>query len=125
MPIRPENRKRYPAEWLYISLVIRWFRALGRCECHGECSVANDRRIGWIRCTWQELSIVHGGRCQALNGQPNPETGSTVVLTVAHLDHTPENCHPANLRAMCQSCHLRYDREHHATTRRATRGVVR
>lgn len=46
-----------------------------------------------------------------------------IVLTVAHLDHTPENCDPANLRAWCQQCHLRYDARHHArnaaTTRRA------
>jgi len=42
-----------------------------------------------------------------------------VVLTVAHLDHQPENCDPANLMAMCQACHLAYDRDHHADTRRA------
>jgi hypothetical protein len=47
------------------------------------------------------------------------------VLTVAHLDHTPENVHPANLRAMCQGCHLRYDRDHHAETRSATRTRIR
>jgi len=28
--------------------------------------------------------------------------GAKVVLTVAHLGHTPENCDPANLRAWCQ-----------------------
>jgi len=31
------------------------------------------------------------------------------VLTVAHLDHTPENCEPQNLKAMCQRCHNKYD----------------
>lgn len=103
MPIRPENRLRYPADWPAISWTIRWIRALGRCECRGECDVDHLRR------------------CEALNGQPHPLTGSTVVLTVAHLDHTPENCDPANLRAMCQGCHLRYDRQHHAETARATR----
>ena len=39
----------------------------------------------------------------------------------AHLDHTPENCDTANLRAWCQRCHLRYDAEHHANTARETR----
>ena len=52
-------------------------------------------------------------------------TGSKVVLTTAHLDHTPENCDPANLRAMCQGCHLHYDRDHHAETARATREAAR
>lgn len=108
MPIRPENRKRYPAEWPYISLAIRWIRALGQCECRGECGHAH---------------VTITGRCPARNGTANPYTGAQVVLTVAHLDHTPENCHPANLRAMCQGCHLRYDRDHHAETRRHTRGV--
>lgn len=106
MPIRPENRKRYPAEWPAISWVIRWIRALGRCECRGECG---------------NVHVTTTGRCALRNGTVNPKTGSAVVLTVAHLDHTPENCHPANLRAMCQGCHLRYDRDHHAETARATR----
>ena len=46
---------------------------------------------------------------------------SLVVLTVAHLDHTPENCDDANLRAMCQGCHLRYDHHHHMLTAFRTR----
>lgn len=48
-------------------------------------------------------------------------TGSTVVLTVAHLDHTPENCDPANLKDSCQRCHNRYNqprRNAEATRRR-------
>ncbi|MFG3276202.1 hypothetical protein [Streptomyces luteogriseus] len=104
MPIRPENRNRYPADWKQISLRIRTERAVGRCECHGECGRG-----------------THTGRCPNLNGQPAYGTGSKVVLTVAHLDHTPENCDPANLRAMCNGCHLHYDRDHHRKTAAATR----
>ena len=46
-------------------------------------------------------------------------TGNTarIVLTVAHLDHTPENCSLDNLRALCQRCHNRYDAEHRKETR--------
>lgn len=44
-----------------------------------------------------------------------------VVLTVARLDHTPENCEDDNLRAMCQACHLAYDHEHHAANRARSR----
>lgn len=36
-----------------------------------------------------------------------------IVLTIAHMDHTPENCADENLRAWCQRHHLRYDIEHH------------
>lgn len=35
--------------------------------------------------------------------------GPKIVLTVAHLDHKPENCDDANLLHLCQSCHNRYD----------------
>lgn len=104
MPIRPENRHRYPANWKAISLAIRTGRAAGRCECLGECGRG-----------------THDGRCPNCNGQLAYGTGSKVVLTVAHLDHTPENCDPGNLRAMCNGCHLHYDRQHHAETRAATR----
>ncbi|MDO5329029.1 MAG: HNH endonuclease signature motif containing protein [Coriobacteriia bacterium] len=43
--------------------------------------------------------------------------GSKVVLTIAHLDHVPENCDPENLRALCQRCHNKYDVEHRRHTR--------
>lgn len=104
MPIRPENRARYPSDWKTISNRVRFVRADGRCECTGECGRG-----------------THNGRCPNRHGQPAYGTRSTVVLTVAHLDHTPENCDDTNLRAMCQGCHLHYDREHHAHTRAATR----
>lgn len=103
MPIRPENRSRYPDNWPAISLAIKE-RAGWRCECRGECG----RRTHDGRCT-----NVHGGRAYG--------TGSTVILTTAHLNHTPEECGDENLRAMCQGCHLHYDRDHHAETRRLSR----
>jgi hypothetical protein len=103
MPIRPENRGRYPANWREISAAIR-ARAGDRCECMGECGRG-----------------THTGRCPNRQGQPAYGTGSTVVLTTAHLDHTPENCAPGNLRSMCQGCHLHYDRHHHAQTAYRTR----
>jgi len=100
-PIRAENRARYPADWPAISRHIRFTRAGGRCECAGECGT------------------THPPLCEARHGQRSPYTGSMVVLTVAHLDHTPENCDEANLKAMCQRCHLAYDGPHHAQTRAA------
>lgn len=35
--------------------------------------------------------------------------GPCIVLTVAHLDHQPENCADDNLLHLCQGCHNRYD----------------
>jgi hypothetical protein len=31
------------------------------------------------------------------------------IITVAHLDHVPGNCDRANLKALCNPCHCRYD----------------
>ncbi len=92
MPIRPENRKRYPDNWPEMSAYIRFDRAGGRCECEGQCGVD------------------HGGRCDARHGLHHPITGSIVVLTAAHwhgrkLEDTDTDC----AFAACQRCHNRYD----------------
>jgi len=97
MPIKPENRKRYPKAWSFISLERRY-------------------AAGW-RC---EGSPQYPD-CRAEDGEPHPVTGSNVVLTVAHLDHQPENCRPENLRAWCQRCHNTYDLAHRLRNAAATR----
>ena len=106
-PIRPSQRERYPEEWQEISARIRFDRAGGRCECLGECGSKSN-----------QMASKH---CIAEHGLPHPVTGKLVILTVAHLNHTPEDNRDENLRAMCQGCHLNYDKEHHAETRRQTR----
>ena len=98
MPIKPENAARYPADWPAISLRIRVERAKNRCE--GAPGLAS---------------------CNAEQGKRHPITGAVVVLTVAHLNHTPEDCSDDNLRALCQRCHLRYDAKHHAKNAARTR----
>ncbi len=97
MPISPENRCRYPTDWPEISAEIKR-RSGGCCECRGECG-------------------RHYGRCHERQGEIAGTFRGTVILTVAHLDHQPENCTPWNLRAMCQRCHNRYDAKHRAQTR--------
>jgi len=97
MPIKPENRARYPKNWREI--------------------VAQVRERSGDRCEGSPAFPA----CRAPNGEPHPETGSRVVLTTAHLDHVPENCALANLRHWCQRCHLVYDAKHHAQTAYATR----
>lgn len=52
--------------------------------------------------------------------RPAYDTGSIVFLTTAHLDHTPDNVDPSDLRAMCQGCHLYLGAGHHAVTRAQT-----
>jgi hypothetical protein len=43
-----------------------------------------------------------------------------IVLTIAHLNHTPGDDRDENLMVLCSWCHLNYDKLHHAETR-ATR----
>ncbi len=52
--------------------------------------------------------------CRAVNGDIHPITHSKVVLTIAHLDHDPENwdVQDHRLRAWCQRCHFAYDKAH-------------
>jgi hypothetical protein len=97
----PFHKERYPEDWKQISLRIR-NRANWACECGGECG-------------------AHDGMCLALPGVPHPDTGAKVILTVAHLDHDPQNCDEKNLKAMCQRCHLCYDAKHHAKNAAITR----
>lgn len=97
MPIKPENRKRYPKNWKEIANAIR---DRGNQQCEGSPAYPE---------------------CRAQNGAPHPITGSMVVLTVAHLNHMPEDCSDDNLKSMCQRCHLTYDAHHHKQTAYATR----
>jgi 5-methylcytosine-specific restriction endonuclease McrA len=74
-----KDKSKYPANWKDISLQVR-FEAGNQCEL-----------------------------CDCRNGEPNPKTGSKVVLTVHHLDFNPSNNKRYNLIALCQRCHLRLD----------------
>lgn len=120
MPIRPDNRARYPKDWPAISMAVRQ-RAEQRCET---CGVANYALGSWVRGVWWEAgpkgSGLHdqpkqGGRFPCFppdNEPPEWHTVKRVILTVAHMDHQPENCDPSNLKALCQRCHNLYDAAH-------------
>ena len=96
----------YPPDWREISARIRQ-RSMGQCECLGECGLHHDHR------------------CTETNGEPAVWAKGKIMLTVAHLDHTPENCADNNLRAMCQRCHNRYDAEDRRKNRSRTLALKR
>jgi len=101
MPIKKENAVRYPRDWKQIRQEVLE-RAGHKCEgspMFPDCRVANYAK--------------------------HPVTGSKVVLTVAHLNHVPEDVgvpgNRPNLKAWCNRCHLAYDHEHHMRNASQTR----
>ncbi len=93
------SRPPYPPDWPMISVLIL-ARAGLRCECLGACG----------------LHRMNPGprRCIERDGEPAIFARGKVMLTVAHLDSTVGkggflDCHPDNLLALCQRCHLRFD----------------
>lgn len=115
MPIRPENKQHYPKDWKDISLQIRE-RAGHKCEW---CGLANYALGGRDEHGVFRHALPEGERLLRLEW-PKPNMMAMcddgqihrivrIVLTVAHLDHIPENCKDENLVALCQRCHNRYD----------------
>lgn len=154
MPIRPENKARYPKDWPALSMAARE-RAKWRCE-HQGCTATQYSVGHWIRWAggpfeWRpvegnlpattaqdrEFFMAGEGRDAAGElwtygkarafverwcwGAEDDDRPTVIVLTVAHLNHQPEDCRPENLSAMCQRHHLAYDAEHHKRTAYATR----
>lgn len=76
----PMDRKRYPINWKEIALQVKE-RANWICEkCKKQCRKPNERFDTHAR-----------------------------TLTVAHINHVPEDCSESNLIALCAGCHLHYD----------------
>lgn len=108
------NRRLYPPNWRQFSWYIREVRAKGQCECTGECGLHCGGSL------WGSQRR----RCEERNGQPAKWARGKVMLTVAHLNASggPCRCNPLcadpdHVKAMCQRCHLRYDRRRHVQKR--------
>lgn len=137
----PFQRDRYPRDWDAISRAIRYERAGNRCEW---CGVPNGEVGFWAHEETTYFRPVAAHRVTKIghrlwwkyNPTHPPIPLVRIVLTVAHLgtpypDGTPGNKHdkmdvrPENLAALCQKCHLNYDRADHlahaAETRRRKR----
>ena len=103
----PMDRKLYPKDWKTIALIVKtdadWTcQECGRpCRRPGESLKELEYRVHEHPEAYKiknsprgELAIFAAGRFQ---------------LSVAHLNHRPEDCRPENLRAWCNPCHGRYD----------------
>jgi 5-methylcytosine-specific restriction endonuclease McrA len=132
MPIKPENKGRYPADWKAIRAEVLE-RAGHRCE---QCKAPNRTLIArgggsdagtYMLASGGEVHDAETGEYLGLarGSEYEPARFTEVVLTIAHLDHVPENCgepgNRPNLKALCQRCHLKHDAQHHAANAQATR----
>lgn len=130
MPISPERKALYPANW---STEIRpriLARARNRCE---RCGVPNHVRVfrfvdaegdhGYML----ESGEVYNAEDGAMWGMARlydlpPGRMVYIVLTIAHVhDPDPGNCSDDNLAAWCQRCHNNHDRPMRLANAAATR----
>lgn len=128
MPIKPENKARYPANWSDIRAEILR-RAGDRCE---QCNVQNHTRIargqGEDADTYMTddgcIYCANSGKHLGFRRFADYDAGKMVgiVLTIAHLhDPDPANCDETNLAALCQRCHNKLDAPMRAVNAQATR----
>ena len=132
MPIKPENRARYPENWPEIRHEAGE-RAQWRCQ-HPGCNARQYAFGVWEGgdfffeisrgTSYSEARQLAAEESFARHGDgpaPSDEKIIVIVLTCAHLDHQPENCDPENLRMLCQRHHLAHDHLHHLANAQATR----
>jgi len=141
MPIQPKLRHFYrgPGYRAWRAALVE--RAGDKCE---QCRKPN----GWTVETHTSLNVLglrmawrfirhngpwrdqHGKRIvrlthvQALK-RLGPPRAVKVVLTAAHLNHTPGDDRAENGRLLCQWCHLNYDQPHHKETRTQRKDAAR
>jgi hypothetical protein len=122
VPIRPDLRHFYGREWRTVTRPRILKRAQDYCE---QCGVPNHAIVNRFHGMWQASSwwwTAQGVPMPA--GTPFFMKGQRVVrivLTIAHLDHTPGHDDDANLKALCQWCHLNFDQKLHTKNARETR----
>lgn len=136
------DKARYPANWLTEirpAILARATDADGIVRCEW-CGVPNNAYGARDRYdVWHDEAAIEGMNStdgMYAFGMDWDWRMIRIVLTIAHLDTpfpdgTPGNRHdkhdvrPEALAALCQRCHLNYDRADHIATARQTRAAKR
>jgi protein-arginine kinase activator protein McsA len=138
MPIRKDLAQFYRGTSWFKTRSRILARAGDGCE---ECGKPNGRRVFTFtrvvegrRCMWWVCAEGlywrdHTGKIDLNVAFPALPRNIRVVLTIAHLNHAAGDDRDENLKALCQWCHLNYDKLHHRETRStrkdATRPILR
>jgi hypothetical protein len=134
MPIRPERKHLYPANWK--TEIVPMIRARSG-DCCEICGVRNkavinrasarcapDRREWFLyiedqflifRIDGKEFEFASAGQF----GVTIEDSDIRIVLTVSHLNHDETDNRPENLAHLCQLHHNRHDAKHRAANRKA------
>jgi len=99
----PMDRRLYPPNWEAIARQIKdevgW-----RCEgCGRLCIRPGEDPLAFM----ERIRTGRISECPVV--QEFLEKPRRFLLTVAHLDHVPQNSDRRNLKAWCAPCHCRYD----------------
>jgi hypothetical protein len=121
MPIRPEFRPLYPPDWPDLSRRVRFERAGGRCQRCRRPHLAEVRCLPdgrWFDETARTWRDWRGRLARWPDLIDTVDLRLTrVVLAAAHLDNDPANNRLANLKSLCQRCHMLQDRPFHLAQR--------
>jgi hypothetical protein len=121
MPIRPAFRSLYPPNWRALSHRVRFERAGGRCQMCARPHLARVRCLPDGRWFDDATGTWRGRRGRPARWPDLIEIAhmrlTRVVLAAAHLDNNPANNRLANLRGLCQRCHVLHDRPFHLAQR--------
>jgi hypothetical protein len=136
MPIRPERKHLYPANWK--TEIVPMIRARSG-DCCEVCGVGNGATIyrASARCApgtkeWYIYTNIqtHIHRIDGTVfsfasaeqfGVEIDERPIRIILTVAHLNHDETDNRPQNLAHLCQLHHNRHDAKHRAANAKARR----
>lgn len=116
----PMDRRLYPANWEQIAFGIKQ-EVNWQCEeCGRPCRQPGehdgDLMDRLLDSVWG-FDVFGEVETEEFGVVPVPKLGR-FTLTVAHLNHIPEDCRRENLKALCSVCHCRYDLKAMATKRR-------
>ena len=114
MPILPENKALYPKNWKDIVKQIKE-RANDKCEF---CGLENYSVGFRVKDKFFKIENSMQGETDTFDFESEGYKPIRIVLTVAYVDHNPQNNDFENLKALCQQCHLRLDAFQHMETRR-------
>jgi hypothetical protein len=128
MPIRADLRHFYRGPAWRATRECILARAKNRCE---QCRVPNHASIErGSHGVWRLIAAPTGTPWRNTNGnqttfEPVDRHRTRIVLTIAHLNHIAGEDHDENLKALCQWCHLNYDKLHHKQTRSVRKDAAR